>query len=61
MDTDFTRASRYTHVYWIALHVGSGVWGLVKDSNSLRPHPFIIADLLTPAGQIFIESGVKSR
>jgi hypothetical protein len=61
MDTDFPRPSRYTYIYWMhsTLVVRSGDWQ--KTPNSLRPHPFIIAELLTQAGQIFMESGVKAR
>src|SRR5947209_14973083 len=41
------------------LVVRSGDWQ--KTPNSLQPHPFITADVLTQVGHIFIESGVKSR
>ena len=61
MDTDFTRYSRYTHIYWMYSTLGaeSGIWQ--KTPNSLQPHLLIIAELLTQAGHLFIESGVKAR
>src|SRR5438874_13833306 len=59
MDTDFPRSSRYTHIYWMHSTLGaeSGIWQ--KTPNSLQPHLLIIAELLTQAGQLIMESGVK--
>jgi hypothetical protein len=61
MDADFTRLSRYTHIYWMHSRSGAGSLDWYKTPNSPRPHPFIRAELLTQVGQLFSESGGKAR
>src|SRR5690348_13139832 len=50
MHADFSRPSEYTHSGWMQPTSGAGSLDRYKTLNSLRPHLFLEAGLLTQAG-----------
>lgn len=61
MHADFSRPSEYTHSGWMQPTSGAGSLDRYKTLNSLRPHLFLEAELLTQAGHLFMESGEKAQ